>query len=316
MKKYLVTGGAGFIGSNITEKLLQKGESVRVVDNLSTGKKENMKDFFDNPNFEFIEGDLTDLEVAKRAVSGVNFVLHQAAIPSVQRSVDDPLKSNSANVTGTLNLLIAARDEKVEKFVYAASSSAYGDNPELPKREDLPVMPISPYALTKYVGEKYCQIFWRIYGLPTISLRYFNVFGPKQDPESQYAAVIPRFIKSLLNGSRPVVYGTGEQSRDFTFVENVVDANLAGAESKNGFGEVFNVGCGTQISLNDLLASLKNLIGSKVEPDYQEARQGDVLHTRADISKIKKVLGYEPMTSFEQGLVKTIEWYKKNEKKN
>lgn len=313
MKKYLVTGGAGFIGSNIVKKLLEKGEFVRVVDNFSTGKKENIREFLGNSNFELIDGDLTNLEIAKDAVKDIDFVLHQAAIPSVQRSVDDPLKSNNANINGTLNMLIASRDAKIKRFVYAASSSAYGDNPQLPKKEDMPVMPISPYALTKYVGERYCQIFWKLYGLPTICLRYFNVFGPKQDPSSQYSAVIPKFIKALLKGEKPVVYGTGEQSRDFTFVDNVVDINLLSVKSEKGFGEVFNVGCGDQISLNQLLEMLKDILRIDIKADYKEARLGDVLHTRADISKAKEILGYSSKIGTKEGLIKTVDWYKKYE---
>jgi nucleoside-diphosphate-sugar epimerase len=310
--KYLVTGGAGFIGSNIVKRILEQGDFVRVLDNFSTGKRENIKDFLDNPNFELIGGDITNMQIAKDAVRGMDFVLHQGAIPSVQRSVDDPLKSNDANINGTLNMLLAAKDEKIKRFVYAASSSAYGDNPALPKREDMPVLPISPYALTKYVGERYCQIFWKLYGLPTVCLRYFNVFGPKQDPASQYSAVIPKFITALLKGEKPIIYGTGEQSRDFTFVENVVDINLVSANSEKGFGEVFNVGCGDQISLNQLLETLKDILKTDVKADYKEARVGDVLHTRADISKAKEILGYLPKISTKEGLIKTVDWYKNN----
>jgi len=314
MKKYLVTGGAGFIGSNIVKKILEQGDFVRVFDNYSTGKRENIKDFIGNPNFELVEGDLTDIQICKDAVKGMDFVLHQGAIPSVQRSVDDPLKSNNANINGTLNMLLAARDEKIKRFVYAASSSAYGDNPELPKKEDMPVLPISPYALTKYAGERYCQIFWKLYGLPTICLRYFNVFGPNQDPASQYSAVIPKFVTALLKGERPVIYGTGEQSRDFTFVENVVSANLLSANSEKGFGEVINVGCGEQISLNQLLDDLNDILKIDIKADYKEARIGDVLHTRADISKGKEIIGYVPKVGIKEGLVKTVDWYRKNAK--
>lgn len=311
--KYLVTGGAGFIGSNIIKKLLDCGESVRVVDNFSTGRRENIEEFFNNSNFEFIEGDLTNLDIAKNSVNGIDFVLHEAAVPSVLRSIEDPLKSNNANITATLNLLIAARDEKVKKFVYASSSSIYGDNPELPKREDFPIRPISPYALTKYAGERYCQIFWQIYKLPTISLRYFNVFGPKQDPNSQYAAVIPKFIIAFLKGEKPIIYGDGDQSRDFTFVENVVEANLLAVNAKEGGGEVFNIACGGEINLNQLISYLKELINKDIEPDYQEQRQGDILHSKADISKAQNILGYSPKVVFKEGLVKTIEWFRQNE---
>jgi nucleoside-diphosphate-sugar epimerase len=312
MQKYLVTGGAGFIGSNIVRKILEQGDFARVADDFSTGKKENIKEFLSNPNFELLEGDITNLKFAKETVKGMDFVLHQAAIASVQRSVDDPLRSNNANINGTLNMLLASRDEKIKRFVYAASSSAYGDNPALPKKEDMPVLPVSPYALTKYAGERYCQIFWKLYGLPTICLRYFNVFGPKQDPNSQYSAVIPKFVTSLLKGEKPVVFGTGEQSRDFTFVDNVVDINLLSAKSEKGFGEVFNVGCEDQISLNQLLAILKNILNVEIEADYKDARLGDVLHTRADISKAKEILGYLPKINTKEGLIKTVGWYKNN----
>jgi len=310
MNKYLVTGGAGFIGSNIVKKLLENGELVRVVDNFSTGKKENIEEFLDNPNFELIEGDLTNLDVCRKSVEGVDFVLHQAAIPSVQRSVDDPLKSNNANINGTLNMLIASRDAKIKRFVYAASSSAYGDNPQLPKKEDMPVMPISPYALTKYVGERYCQIFWNIYGLPTICLRYFNVFGPKQYPKSQYAAVIPNFISAFLRNESPVIYGTGEQSRDFTFVENVVEANISAVNCKKGNGEVLNIACGGETSLNELVDYLKEITGKNIEADRRKERQGDVLHSKADILKSGEIIGYSPKIQLKEGLKKTFDWYK------
>ena len=308
--KYLVTGGAGFIGSNIVKRIIEQGDFVRVVDNFSTGKKENIKEFFDNPNFELIEGDITDIKVAENSVKDMDFVLHQAAISSVQRSVEDPLRSNNANINGTLNMLLAARDAKIKKFVYAASSSAYGDNPALPKKEDMPVMPVSPYALQKYTGERYCQIFWRLYGLPTICLRYFNVFGPKQDPNSQYSAVIPKFAQALLKGEKPVIFGTGEQSRDFTFVDNVVDINILASKSEKGFGEVFNVGCEDQISLNKLLEMLQDILKVNIKADYKDARIGDVSHTRADITKAKEILGYSPKVSTKDGLIKTAEWYR------
>jgi len=310
MAKYLVTGGAGFIGSNIVKKLLEKGESVRVVDNFSTGRKENIEEFFGNPNFEFIEGDITDLDVCKKSVKDIDFVLHEAAVPSVPRSIEDPIRSNNANVTGTLNMLVAARDEKVKKLVYAASSSVYGDNPELPKREDFPARPISPYALTKYAGERYCQIFWNIYGLPTICLRYFNVFGPKQNPKSQYAAVIPNFISAFLKDEKPTIYGTGEQSRDFTFVENVVEANILAANCAGGNGEVMNIACNGETSLNQLVDYLKEITGKDIQADYQKERQGDVLHSKADISKAEKIIGYVPKVQFKDGLIKTFDWYK------
>ena len=312
MKKYLITGGAGFIGSNIVKKLLERGESVRAVDNLSTGRKENIKEFIGNPNFEFIEGDLTNLDDAHKAVKGIDFVLHEAAVPSVPRSIEDPIKSNNSNITGTLNLLIAARDEGVKKLVYASSSSIYGDNPELPKREDFPIRPISPYALTKYAAERYCQIFWKIYKLPTVSLRYFNVFGPKQNPKSQYAAVIPNFISAFIKNEKPIIYGSGEQSRDFTYVDNVVEANILAANCTEGNGEVFNIACGGETSLNQLVNFLKEITGKNISADYGEERAGDVLHSRADIEKAQKIIKYRPIVNFKEGLAKTFEWYTQN----
>lgn len=314
MTKYLITGGAGFIGSNLVKKILEQGDYARVLDNLATGRKENIQEFLANQNFEFIEGDITNLETCKKAVLGMDFVLHQAAVPSVQRSVEDPLTSNNANITGTLNMLVASRDEKIKKFVYAASSSVYGDNPELPKREDFPPRPISPYALTKYTGERYAQIFWQIYGLPTICLRYFNVFGPKQNPNSQYSAVIPKFIKNFLNDEKPVIFGNGEQSRDFTFVENVVEANLVAVNSQNGNGQVFNAACGGETSLNELVKMLNEITGKNIQTEYKEARVGDVVHSRADVTKVKEVLGYEAKIQFKEGLEKTFNWYKNYEK--
>lgn len=308
---YLITGGAGFIGSNIVKKLLETGEKVRVVDNFSTGKRENIQEFLENSDFELLEGDLYDLDVCRKAVKGIDFVLHQAAIPSVPRSISDPLTSNNSNIAATLNLLIAARDEKVKKFVYASSSAVYGDNPVLPKKEDFAVNPISPYGLTKYTGEKYVQLFYQIFGLPTICFRYFNVFGPKQDPESEYAAVIPKFIIALLNKQSPVVFGDGEQTRDFTFVDNVVDANLLAAKSESGFGEVFNIACSQEINLNQLLELLQEIIKTDIKPKYEKAQKGDILHSRADISKAREILRYEPKIELKDGLIKTVEWFKK-----
>jgi len=312
MEKYLVTGGAGFIGSNIVKKLLEQGELVRAVDNFSTGRKENIEEFLENSNFEFIEGDITDLKTCQEAVKGIDFVLHQAAVPSVPRSIADPIRSNNANVLGTLNMLIAARDEKVKRFVYASSSSIYGDNPELPKKEDFLVRPISPYSLTKYAGERYCQIFYNIYQVPTICLRYFNVFGPKQNPDSQYSAVIPKFIKAFLSDEKPVIFGDGKQSRDFTFVDNVVSANVLAAKSKTGLGEVFNIACEGETSLNELVGFLQEISGKKIEAEYKEARLGDVPHSKADISKAKEFLGYRSLVDIKEGLKKTFDWYAKS----
>jgi UDP-glucose 4-epimerase len=312
MRKYLVTGGAGFIGSNIVEEILRRGDVVRAIDNFSTGKKENVEEFLSNPNFELLEGDLTNLETARESVKDIDFVLHQAAVPSVPRSIEDPLITNENNITGTLNLLVAARDEKVKKLIYASSSSIYGDNPQLPKKEDFPVMPISPYALQKYAGERYCQVFWHIYGLPTICLRYFNVFGPKQDPLSQYSAVIPKFIKCFINNESPEILGSGEQSRDFTFVDNVVSANLLAVNSGDGAnGQVLNIACNGQTSLNQLVGQLKEITGKNIEAEYKEARIGDVMHSRADISKAKNLIDFEPSVDFKKGLQRTFNWYAK-----
>ncbi len=313
MAIYLITGGAGFIGSNIVKKLLELGESVRVIDNFSTGKKENIKEFIENSNFKLTEGDLTNLDVCREAVKGVDFILHQAAIPSVPRSISNPLVSNNANIVGTLNLLVAARDQGIKKLVYASSSSIYGDSSILPKKEDLPINPISPYSLTKYAGEKYCQIFYKIYNLPTICLRYFNVFGPNQDPQSQYSAVIPKFITILSNKEKPIIYGDGTQSRDFTFVGNVVEANLLAVHSDKGLGEVFNIACGEQTSLNQLAQLIGEITGSDVNPKYTERPPGDILHSRADISKARENFNYYPKIKLKEGLVKTVDWLKKNE---
>lgn len=313
MSKYLITGGAGFIGSNIVKKLLDLGESIRVVDNFSTGRKENIQEFFGNLNFEFLEGDLTDLAVAKKSVKGVNFILHEAAVPSIARSIEDPIRSNDANIRATLNILIAAKEEGVKKFIYASSSSIYGDAEKSPKKEDFPINPISPYALTKYAGERYCQLFWRIHKLPTISLRYFNVFGPKQNPDSQYSAVIPKFILALLKKESPVIYGSGEQSRDFTYIANVVAANLLAIKAEKGFGEVYNIACGKETNLNELFSIINRIIGSDIKPDYKEFRQGDLLKSRADITKAKKVLNYSPVVDLKEGLKNTVEWLRKYE---
>lgn len=309
MAKYLVTGGAGFIGSNIVKKLLEHGEDVRVLDDYSTGRIENIKPFLEK--IEFLEGDFTDIEIAKKAVSGVDYVLHQGAIPSVPRSVDDPIKTNNANILGTLTMLIVSRDAGVKRFVYAASSSAYGDSPVMPKVETMPVAPKSPYAIQKLTGEQYCQNFYTLYGLETVCLRYFNVFGPNQDPTSVYSAVIPLFIKKILAGESPIIYGDGETSRDFTYVENNVDAILrACIASSECAGEVINIACGYEISLNQLIEKINNELGTDVRPVYKEERKGDVKYSLADISKAEKLLGYRPSINFDDGLKKTIEFYK------
>lgn len=309
MSKYLVTGGAGFIGSNIVKKLLENGESVRVIDNLSTGKIENLKPFLDK--IEFIEGDFSDLSVARRAVIGIDFVLHQGAVPSVPRSVDDPVGTNNANILGTLNMLIASRDGGVKRFVYAASSSAYGDSVVMPKVETMNVAPKSPYAIQKLTGEQYCQTFFRLYGLETVCLRYFNVFGPNQDPGSVYSAVIPLFIKKVLEGVAPIINGDGTTSRDFTYVDNNVDANIRACMAPSECaGEVINIACGYEISLNQLLEKINHALGKNVEAQYKEERPGDVKHSLADISKAERLLCYKPLVNFDEGLLKTIEFYK------
>ncbi len=305
MAKYLITGGAGFIGSNIVKRLVEMGESVRVLDDLSTGKFENIQPFLND--IEYIQGDFSDLVVAHSAVRGVDYVLHQGAIPSVPRSIDDPIRTNNANVLGTLNMLVASRDEGVKRFIYACSSSAYGDSLVMPKVESMPVSPKSPYAAQKLTGEYYCHNFFTLYGLETVRLRYFNVFGPNQDPASVYSAVIPLFIKKMIAGESPVIYGDGETSRDFTYVENNVDANLrACVAPRLCAGEVMNIACGYQISLIKLVEMLNDILGTRISPIFKEERRGDVKHSLAGISKAKELLGYEPTVHFEEGLKKTV----------
>jgi len=302
-----VTGGAGFIGSHLTEELIRRGEQVRVVDSLITGHRENLAHL---TGIDFLEGDLSDLAIAKRAVEGVDYVLHQAAIPSVPRSVEDPITSNRANIDATLNVLVAARDAKVKRVVYAASSSAYGNTPTLPKQEDMPPHPLSPYALQKLVGEQYMQLFTTLYGLETVSIRYFNVFGPRQDPSSPYSGVISVFAKALLDNTAPTIHGDGEQTRDFTYVANVVDGVLRAVKAPDASGRVVNVATGTRISLNQLFAAMRELVGSRVDVAYGPPRNGDVKDSLADITRARKLLGYEPLVSFEAGLKKTIDWYR------
>jgi nucleoside-diphosphate-sugar epimerase len=306
--KYLVTGGAGFIGSNIVEALVRRGDSVVVLDNFSTGKRENLQAVADQVTV--VEGSITDLPTVRRAVEGCDFVFHQAALASVQRSVDDPLTSNETNVKGTLNVLVGARDAGVKRLMYAASSSAYGDTEELPKHEGMPTKPLSPYAIQKWVGEEYCRVFSDLYGLDTVCLRYFNVFGPKQDPNSHYAAVVPIFTTRLLADTSPIIYGDGEQSRDFTFIDNVVAANLKACEGDPKKGAVVNVACGDRFTLNELYSSLCNLVGTNREAQYAEARVGDVKHSMADIRRAKEVLGWTPIVDFHSGLERTVEWYR------
>ncbi|MBM3818793.1 MAG: SDR family oxidoreductase [Acidimicrobiia bacterium] len=307
MAQYLVTGGAGFIGSHLTDELVRRGEQVRVVDNLSTGKRQNLAQ---HPNLDFIEGDLADLQVARRAVTGVDYVLHQAAIPSVPRSVLDPIASNRANVEASLNVLVAARDAGVKRVVYAGSSSAYGNTPTLPKAESMAPAPLSPYALQKLVAEQYCQLFTRLYGLETVTIRYFNVFGPRQDPSSPYSGVISLFISALCDGRAPTIFGDGEQTRDFTYVANVVDGVLRACHVKDASGEVINVATGGRISLKELFENVRQLVGANVDPLYAEVRAGDVKDSQADISKARRLLGYEPTVRFEDGLQKTVDWYR------
>jgi UDP-glucose 4-epimerase len=305
MSFYLVTGGAGFIGSHLSEELLRRGHRVRIVDNLSTGKRQNLDHL---TGVEFMEGDLANPSVAERSVAGVDYVLHQAAIPSVPRSVKDPVTSHRANVEASLNVLVAARQAGVKRLVYAGSSSVYGDTPTLPKREDMPPNPLSPYALQKLVAEQYCQIFTRLYGFETVTIRYFNVFGPRQDPGSPYSGVISLFSTALVEGRQPVIYGDGEQTRDFTYVPNVVEGVLLACEAKDAAGEVINVATGGRISLNELLRTMNRIVGTSLEAIHQPPRAGDVRDSQADISKARRLLGYTARFSLEDGLRKTIEW--------
>lgn len=304
---YLVTGGGGFIGSNIVKELLTQGQQVRVLDNFATGKRENLFEFKDNPNFELIEGDLRSFHTVRQAVRDMEFVLHQGALPSVPRSINDPLTSNDVNILGTLNILEAAKEFGVKRVVYASSSSIYGENETLPKHESMPVNPLSPYALSKYTGERYCQIFTRIYGLETVCLRYFNVFGPNQDPTSQYSAVIPKFIRLIAAGKRPVIYGDGSQSRDFTYVANNVSANLLACKAPDVSGRVFNIACGERYTLMQLVEIINKILESSVEPVFEEKRPGDVMHSLADISAAREKLNFEVITHFEEGLAELVE---------
>jgi nucleoside-diphosphate-sugar epimerase len=311
MAHYLVTGGAGFIGSHMAEELVRRGERVRVVDSLITGKRHNLAHL---PNVEFMLGDLADPGVAQRAVAGVDYVLHQAAIPSVPRSVEDPITSNRANIDASLNLLVAARDAGVKRVVYAGSSSAYGDTPTLPKVETMPTAPLSPYALQKLVAEQYCQMFTHLYGLETVTIRYFNVFGPRQDPSSPYSGVISLFISALCENRRPIIFGDGGQTRDFTYVANVVDGALRACTAPKASGEVINVATGGRISLLQLFNTVKQEVGSTLEPEYRETRAGDVRDSQADITKARQLLSYEPIVTFEEGLARTIAWYRADQK--
>jgi nucleoside-diphosphate-sugar epimerase len=309
MAHYLVTGGAGFIGSHLCEELVRRGERVRVVDSLITGKRQNLAHL---PQVEFMHGDLADIDVARRAVQDVEYVLHQAAIPSVPRSVEDPVTSNRANIDASLNILVAARDAGVRRLVYAGSSSAYGNSEVLPKVETMPTAPLSPYALQKLVAEQYCQMFTTLYKFETVTIRYFNVFGPRQDPSSPYSGVISLFISALCDGRRPTIYGDGEQTRDFTYVANVVDGVLRACQAPAASGEVINVATAGRISLNQLFAIVKREVGSSLEPVYSDPRAGDVRDSQADISKAQRLLGYAPIVSFEEGLGRTVKWYRES----
>jgi nucleoside-diphosphate-sugar epimerase len=305
MASYLVTGGAGFIGSHLTEELVRRGHSVRVADSLITGHRRNLEHI---PGVEFFEGDLADLPFAQRSVAGMDYVLHQAAIPSVPRSVKDPITSNRANADATLNVLVASRDAGVRRLIFASSSSEYGNTPTLPKREDMAPNPLSPYALQKVMGTQYCQMFTRLYGFETVAIRYFNVFGPRQDPSSAYSGVISVFSTALNEGRQPTIYGDGEQTRDFTYVANVVDGVLRACDAPKAAGEVINVACGTRISLNQLLAVMNRIVGTNLEAIYKEPRSGDVKDSQADISKAKAILGYTPIVDLEEELRHTLAW--------
>ena len=334
---FLITGGAGFIGSHLAEELWKSGSQIRILDNLSTGKKENLEEAMGNSRFkfpnskegsriaplgdkgEFIWGDIADLETCRQACQGISFVFHLAALGSVPRSVEDPITSHRANATGTLNILHAAKEAKVRRLVYASSSSVYGNLSSdpggvKPKREDFPPSPQSPYAATKLAGEQYCRIFASLYGLETVSLRFFNVFGPRQDPNSLYAAVIPRFITALLTGQSPHIFGDGKQSRDFTYVENVVEANLLAAEAPDVSGGVFNIACGRQTTVNTLLATLQEISGRKIPPQYEEARSGEVRHSLSSIELARAHLGYKVKVDLEEGLQATWRWFQKKGK--
>jgi UDP-glucose 4-epimerase len=307
MSNFLVTGGAGFIGSNIVKRLLKDGHDVRVLDNFSTGKRENLFEFKTNKQFEFFEGDLRSFHIVHNVVKGVDYILHQGALPSVPRSINDPITTNDVNILGTLNILEAAKEFRVKRVVCASSSSVYGNSEVLPKVETMAVAPLSPYAITKYAQERYCQVFSTIYGLETVCLRYFNVFGPNQDPTSQYSAVIPKFIKMMKKGQQPIIYGDGTQSRDFTFVDNNVEANINSCFTENISGETFNIACGERYTLVELVDSLNELLGTTIEPIFKKERIGDVKHSLANIEKAKKQLDFKVLIDFKTGLRKLIE---------
>ena len=307
--KYLVTGGAGFIGSNIVSELLRQGQQVVVLDNFATGKRENILPLMKNENLTMIEGDLRSFHIVRSAVKGVDYILHQGALPSVPRSINDPITSNDVNILGMLNILEAAKEFGVKRVITASSSSIYGNSETLPKVESMPVNPLSPYALTKYAQERYCQIFSQIYGLETVALRYFNVFGPNQDPTSQYSAVIPKFIKLIMADKEPVIYGDGSQSRDFTFVENNVWANIQACTAPKAAGEVINIACGERYTLIDLVNMINEILGKNIEPKFEKDRAGDVKHSLAGVDKAKGLLSYEVRVDFKEGLERTVEYF-------
>jgi nucleoside-diphosphate-sugar epimerase len=307
-RKYLISGGAGFIGSHIAEALLKRNEEVRVFDNLATGNQSNLQALQNLPGtMEFIQGDVRDRDAVKASIKGVEVVFHQAALASVPRSIAQPVASLETNINGTQNVLLAARDAGVRRVVYASSSSVYGNTPILPKHEEMPTLPMSPYAVQKLTGELLCRVFTQVYGIETVALRYFNVFGPRQDPASEYAAVIPRFLTALLEKRRPIVFGDGEQTRDFTYIENVVEANLLASTSTDAVGEAINIGCGERTSLNSILQIASELLGIRVDAEYREQRPGDVRDSLADINKAEELLGYKPTINFREGLARTLD---------
>ena len=311
--RYLVTGGAGFIGSNTVDELVRRGHSVVVLDDLSSGKEDNLAEI--RNKITFIKGSITDIEVVRKAMHEAEYVLHLAARTSVPRSVKDPIETNKINIDGTLNVLVAAKELKVKRVVFAASSSAYGETPTLPKVETMQPQPISPYGVTKFVGELYGQTFGRCYGLENVALRYFNIFGPRQDPSSPYSGVLAKFCTAFLEDTQPLVFGDGEQTRDFTFVENAVQANLLACEAPNVSGKVFNVGVGGRVSLNGVLRELAKITAKKLEAKYDPPRDGDIRDSQADISQAREFLGYDPQVTFEDGLARTFEWYKETQAK-
>lgn len=310
MAKYIVTGGAGFIGSHIATELVKRGHQVKVIDNLTTGKLGNITNI--KNKIKFVEGDIIDLKMLQKEFKGIDIVIHQAALCSVVGSIDDPLSSNNTNITGTLNVLLAARDNKVKRVVFASSSAVYGNNPAPVKKEEMGSQPLSPYALSKITDEFYAWIFLELYGLETVGLRYFNVFGPRQDPNGPYAAAVPKFLQAILRGERPVIFGNGNQSRDFVYVQNVVEANLLAATTPKVGGKVFNIAGGKSYDLNQLIKMINNILKTEIKPIYQKARPGDILHSAANISLAKRFLKYQPIIQFKEGLRETIQWHQEN----